>query len=281
MNIENKKQIATILLAVGLGLVATFLTSQYVQNSIDRQTKLLAKEYTQQTAALQKEVELNKKEVEALLQEHESLVKQVQSQPKAVMPATGPVPQPSGEAFSVIMPQGKRAVTIRVDTLSAVGGLINPGDFVDVIATLRIPEEINAEKARAKEVITVLFQNLQVLAVGTLFKPVGGAELYENRQKTNAVNVTLAVSPEEAGLLTFAEANGKLQLSLRSSTEQGNQLLQVASWNTLADYVLDKQGTDLRVPSEEEPFAPAQKAVEEEEETPKSNIQIFRAGKEL
>ena len=199
MNIENKKQIATILLAVGLGLVATFLTSQYVQNSIDRQTKLLAKEYTQQTAVLQKEVELNKKEVEALLQEHESLVKQVQSQPKAVMPATGPVPQPSGEAFSVIMPQGKRAVTIRVDTLSAVGGLINPGDFVDVIATLRIPEEINAEKARAKEVITVLFQNLQVLAVGTLFKPVGGAELYENRQKTNAVNVTLAVSPEEAG----------------------------------------------------------------------------------
>ncbi|MBI5023697.1 MAG: hypothetical protein HZC18_01685 [Candidatus Omnitrophica bacterium] len=54
MNIENKKQIATILLAVGLGLVATFLTSQYVQNNIAQQTKILAKEYTQQTTALQK-----------------------------------------------------------------------------------------------------------------------------------------------------------------------------------------------------------------------------------
>ncbi len=285
MNIENKKQIATILLAVGLGLVATFLTSQYVQNNIAQQTKALAKEYTQQTAALQKEVEINKKQVEALIQKQEMLAKQIQSQPKVAVPADGKGPQQPvpPEAFSVIMPPGKRAVTIQVDTLSAVGGLISPGDFVDVIATLRVPEEINAEKAKTKEVITVLFQSLQVLAVGALFKPAGGTELYENRQKARSVNVTLAVSPEEAALLTFAETNGKLQLSLRSPTEQDRQLLQVASWDTLADYILDKQGTDLRVPAEpqEEPPAPAQKSEEKKEEKPKSNIQIFRAGKEL
>ncbi len=285
MNIENKKQIATILLAVGLGLVATFLTSQYVQNSIDHQTKLLAKEYTQQTAALKQEVELNRKEVEALIQKHQALVQQVQSQPKVVMQAGDkglqqPVPQ---EVFSIVMPPGKRALTIRVDTLSAVGGLISPGDFVDVIADLRIPEELDTEKTKTKEVITVLFQNLQVLAVGTLFKPAGGTELYENRQRANTVNVTLAVSPEEAGLLTFAQANGRLQLSLRSSTEQEHKLLQVASWDTLSNYILDKQGTNLRVPYEEkeEPVAPAQKSEEKREEKPKSNVQIFRAGKEL
>src|SRR3989338_1637946 len=285
MNIENKKQIATILLAVGLGLVATFLTSQYVQNTIDHQTKLLAREYTQQTAALQKEIEINKKQVEAILQKQEMLAKQVQSQPKVVAQAVGKGPQQpvSQEAFSIVMPPGKRAVTIQVDTLSAVGGLISPGDFVDVIASLRVPEEINAEKAKTKEVITVLFQNLQVLAVGVLFKPAGGTELYENRQKSKSVNVTVAVSPEEAALLTFAETNGKLQLSLRSPAEQDRQLLQVASWDTLADYILDKQGTDLRVPTEsqEEPLAPAQKSEEKKERTPKSNIQIFRAGKEL
>ena len=283
MNIENKKQIATILLAIGLGLVATYLTSLYIQNNIVQQTKALAKEYTQQTAALKKEVELNKKEVEALLQKHQALVQQVQSQPKVAAQAgvkgQQPVPQ---EAFSIVMPPGKRALTIQVDMLSAVGGLITPGDFVDVIASLRIPEELNAEKAKTKEVVTVLFQNLQVLAVGALFKPMGGAELYENRQKSRSVNVTLAVSPEEAGLLTFAESNGKLQLTLRSSTEQDRQLLQVASWDTLADYILDKQGTDLRVPTEakEEPAVPAEKS-EKKEEKPKSNIRIFRAGKEL
>lgn len=285
MNIENKKQIATILLAVGLGLVATFLTSQYVENNVTQRVKVLVKEYTQQTAALEKEVALNKREVEALIQKHQALVQQVQSQPKVVVQAGAkgqqqPVPQ---EAFSIVMPPGKRALTIQVDTLSAVGGLISPGDFVDVIATLRIPEELNAEKAKTKEVITVLFQNLQVLAVGALYKPVGGAELYENRQKSKSVNVTLAVSPDEAALLTFAETNGKLQLSLRSPTEQDRQLLQVASWDTLADYILDKQGTDLRVPTEpqKESPAPAQKSEEKKEEKPKSNIQIFRAGKEL
>src|SRR3989338_2051188 len=284
MNIENKKQIATILLAVGLGRAATFLTSQYVQNNIAQQTKLLAKEYTQQTAALQKEVEINKRQVETLLQKQEMLARQVQSQPKVVVQGDkGQQQLVSQEAFSIVMPPGKRAVTIQVDTLSAVGGLISPGDFVDVIASLRVPEEINAEKAKTKEVITVLFQNLQVLAVGVLFKPAGGTELYENRQKSKSVNVTLAVSPEEAALLTFAETNGKLQLSLRSPAEQDRQLLQVASWDTLADYILDKQGTDLRVPTEspEEPLAPAQKSEEKKERTPKSNIQIFRAGKEL
>ncbi len=282
MNIENKKQIATILLAVGLGLVATFLTSQYVQNNIAQQTKLLAKEYTQQTAALKKEMELNKQQLDALVQKHESLVRQVQSQPKVIVQAGAQGQQPvSQDAFSIVMPPGKRALTIQVDTLSAVGGLISPGDFVDVIASLRVPEEINAEKAKTKEVITVLFQNLQVLAVGALFKPAGGTELYENRQKTKSVNVTLAVSPEEAGLLAFAETNGKLQLSLRSPAEQDRKLLQVASWDTLADYILDKQGTDLRVPTEKREEPSAQKSEGKKEEKPKSNIQIFRAGKEL
>ncbi len=284
MNIENKKQIATILLAVGLGLVATFLTSQYVQNNVVHQTKLLAQEYTQQTAALKQEVEINRKEVEALIQKHQALVQQIQSQPQGDASAGRAAPQPvPQDSFSVVLPPGKRAVTIHVDTLSAVGGLITPGDFVDVIASLRVPEEISGERAKAKEVITVLFQSLQVLAVGTLFTPAGGAELYENRQRSGSVNVTLAVSPDEAALMTFAETNGKLQLSLRSSTEQDRKLLQVASWETLADYVLDKQGTNLFVPAEEHevPVAPEQKVDEEKKEKFKPNIQIFRAGKEL
>lgn len=284
MNIENKKQIATILLAVGLGLVATFLTSQYVENNVTQRVKVLAKEYTQQTASLQQEVDLNRKEVEALIRKHQDLVQQVQSQPKVVAQAGDKgqqqvVPQ---EAFSGIMPPGKRAMTIQIDMLSAVGGLITPGDFVDVIATLRVPEESDPEKTKTKEVITVLFQDLQVLAVGALFKSVGGAELYESRQRSMSMNVTLAVSPEEAGLLAFAQSKGKFQLSLRSPKEQGRQLLQVASWNTLSDYILDKQGTDLQVPArDEEPATPAQKPEEKKEEKPKSNIQIFRAGKEL
>ena len=75
MNIENKKQIATILLAVGLGLVAAFLTSQYVKTSIEEQTRALAKEYekqnAQQKAALVKELQARDREVTKKLQDLE------------------------------------------------------------------------------------------------------------------------------------------------------------------------------------------------------------------
>ena len=292
MNIENKKQIATVLLAVGLGLVATFLTGQYIQSAMVRQAKDLAKEYTQQSASLEKELDLTKKDLVALAQKHEALVKQVQSQPKVVVSEAGVVKaqQPVDQnAFSVVMPPGKRALTIRLDTLSAVGGLISPGDFIDIIATLKVPEDkkIVDDKGKTKDVVTVLFQEIQVLAVGTLFKPVGGAELYENRQKVGSLNVTLAVTPEEAGLLTFAESNGKLQLSLRSPAEQGRQSLQIASWETLSNYVLDKQGTELLAPKTPEGSSvekPVEKPATEEPTTENPSgtpIQIFRGGKEL
>ncbi len=279
MNIENKKQFATILLAIGLGLVATFLTSQYIESNIRQQTKSLAKEYTQQTAALQKELELNKRELGALSQKHETLVAQVQSQPKVVVQAAEKGPQTSQEAFSIVMPPGKRAMTVRVETLLAVGGLLSPGDFVDIIAVLRVPEDPETP-AKTKDVTTVLFQNLQILAVGALFQPIGGAAVYETRQNVPSLNITLAVSPEEAGLLTFAQANGKFQLSLRSSTEKDKQMLQVASWDALSDYVLDKQGTELPIPQEAVVEAPSPKS-EIKAEKSKPNIQIFRAGREL
>jgi Flp pilus assembly protein CpaB len=289
MNIENKKQIATVLLAVGLGLVAVFLTSQYVQTTLQQQTKTLVKEYQQQGAAVKKELEITKKELEKLYQRQEALAKQLKEQPKVIIKEEAQVPgKPPIDktVFSVVTPPGKRALTVQIDALSAVGGLTSPGDFVDVIAHLKIPEE-TAEKGKGKvqEVTTVLFQDIQVLAVGTNFMPVGGAELYENQQKARALNVTLAVTPEEAGLLAFVLSNGKIQLSLRSPAgEEGRQHLQVASWGALSDYVLDQQGTELHVPKpkkkesvdEEDP-----KKEEPKEEEMKPKIRIFRGGREL
>jgi Flp pilus assembly protein CpaB len=91
----------------------------------------------------------------------------------------------------------------------------------------------------------------------------------------------LAVSPEEAGLLTFAEARGKLQLSLRSPAETEDKVLQqVASWGSLADFVLENQGTELEVPEVKKKVV-ADEEEKEVEEEPKSNIQIFRGGREL
>jgi len=292
MNIENKKQLATILLAVGLGLVAAMLMSKVVSDKVDQQTKIIAKEYQGRSAALVKEMDVTKRTLDKLTKDHAALAKKVAQQPKVIQQIAPPTPQKKPlvqkTAFSLRTPPGKRALTIMIKTLSAVGGLINPGDYVDIIAHLNLPDEAGKAKKKGKtdRVTTVLFQNIQVLAVGTNFNPQGELPPYEMQQKTASLHVTLAVSPEEAGLLTFAQSRGEFQLSLRSPAETQDKILQqVSSWDALADFVLETQGTELRLPKRKRATIKAGKTekveeVEEEEEA-KPFIQIFRGGREL
>ena len=293
MNIENKKQFATILLAVGLGLIAVLLTSQYVQNKVVQQTEFLAKDFQKKNAVLINELELMKKEVNQVHQEQAALAK-AQQQLRLVasqqeMTPTSPKPAVQMAAFSVRTPPGKRALTISIESLAAVGGLVNPGDFVDILAHLKVPANLEDERAKPETVTTVLFQNIQVLAVGTNFKPLSNEPAYDLQQKTKTLNVTLAVTPEEAGLLTFAEANGTLQLALRAPAEESTQRIQVASWESLSDFVKEKQGTELVVPESKatvksvEKFTP-QKGIDvdvEEDVPAEPKIQIFRGGRAL
>ncbi len=289
MNIENKKQFATLLLAVALGLAAAYLTGMYVKNSVEMQTQSLAEEYKQRNDAVINEVALVKKSLDQMAQKQkrlEQMAAQIPQQLAAQQQAQQQQQQVQQQQeeisktnFSLRTPIGKRAVTLMIDSLSAVGGLIGPGDFVDIIGKLQVPdsEKSNAEK---KEVISVLMQNVQVLAVGVNFTPLSGnVQTYDLQQKTRSLNITLAVDPNEAGLLAFAQANGRLQLSLRAPKENRTSILKVASWDTLSDYVLDRQGTELLVPTKVTNL----EEVEEEENQGevKPFIQIFKQGREL
>ncbi len=287
MNIENKKQFATILLAVGLGLVAAMLMSKVVSDKVDQQTKIISKEYQGRSAALVKEMDATKQVLKKLAKDQAALAQRVAQQPRMMQQQASTAKQPliQQTAFSLRTPPGKRAVTLRINSLYAVGGLVNPGDFVDIIAHLDLPDEDGEVSAKQKpanqRVTTVLFQNIQVLAVGTNFNPTGEVPPYELQQNAKSLNVTLAVSPEEAGLLTFAEARGTLQLSLRSPAETEDKVLQqVASWISLSDFVLENQGTELRIPGKKKTII-VEEDEEEDEEELKSPIQIFRGGREL
>ena len=294
MNIENKKQVATILLAVGLGLVASILMSKVVSDQINEQTKAIAKDYQVKSAVLVKEIEATKKDLRKLAQDYAALTKKVEARPvrTAATQAKAPVQR---TAFSLRTPPGKRAITMSINSLSAVGGLVNPGDYVDIIAHLDLPDEGSKKKVKVKvktkakargkskveekeKLITVLFQNIQVLAVGTNYDPLGAIPPYEEQKNLKDLNVTFAVSPEEAGLLTFAQAHGSLQLTLRSPAETQDRVLQqVASWDALSEFVLERQGTELRIPKKTTPKKVGSKEVKEL----KPFIQIFRGGREL
>lgn len=276
LNLENKKQIAIILLAVGLGLVAAVLTGSHIQSSIQKETTALAKEYEekkiqpliQQIDVLTGEVKnLSERQVALQQKQEQIVVGQVQAQPAA---------QPQASSLALKTPAGKRALTILIDSLSAVGGLINPGDYVDILAHMLVPPPPNTTLASEK-VTAILFQNMQVLAVGTNLQAAAGYQA----QQAGSLNITLAVNPEEAGLLTFAQQQGRLQLILRSPTETETQILQPASWDNLAEYALDKNGMELMVPKSRAVIQPVDAKTQKGPEEIKPYIQIFRGGREL
>ncbi len=279
MNVENRKQIAIIFLAVGLGLVASILTANHVQKSIKEETKALAREYEE-------------KSIQPILQQVDMLTRAVQQldqrqaqmqQQQAVAVAQGKQASAPTEtavsSLAIKTPPGKRALTLLVDSLSAVGGLIGPGDYVDIMAHLTIPPPPNTN-LQPDKLSGILFQNVQVLAVGTNIQSPGA---YETQQQSSVLTITFAVDPEEAGLLVFAQQNGKLQLALRSVDESEAKILQPANWENLAQYSLDKNGLEITVPRSRamiQPIGPGGVFPAASDEI-KPYIQIFRQGKEL
>lgn len=116
--------------------------------------------------------------------------------------------------LAAIIPMEERAVSIPVDTISSVSGLINPGNNVDIIGTFRFPE---AKGDQALDTITLtILQNVRILATGSDFGASGDERGGRSRGYST---VTLALTPKEAELIVFAMQKGKLNLTLRNQEE--------------------------------------------------------------
>jgi len=122
--------------------------------------------------------------------------------------------RPLANTLAGLTPQGKRAVTIGTDVLTAVGGFIRPGDQVDVLWTFQAP---TGEGGRGSELVTVtMFQDVQVLAVDTQMIGTDAEEMGAG----SIAMATLALTPQETELLLFAREQGQVALSLRSALER-------------------------------------------------------------
>jgi pilus assembly protein CpaB len=113
----------------------------------------------------------------------------------------------AGRGLAALIPDGMRAVAVRVDEVVGVAGFIHPDDRVDVIATVKADN--------AQPVAKVILQNVKVLAVG---KELEIEESIRNRAMPVTV-ATLLVSPGESEKLALAAGNSRLLLSLRSWTD--------------------------------------------------------------
>jgi pilus assembly protein CpaB len=114
-------------------------------------------------------------------------------------------------ALPVRLQPGMRAVSIPVDRVKDVSGLVQPGDRVDVIA-IPPPRSNGGPPPRA----ATIFRGIRVLAVGNALE---NPSATPSPEEQTAVTVTLEVTPSQADLLAWADANATLRLALRSPRE--------------------------------------------------------------
>jgi pilus assembly protein CpaB len=113
--------------------------------------------------------------------------------------------------LSQTIPSGMRAMTIAVDKISAVEGLIKPGDSVDIVGTFAMPK---AGGGTMPIVITV-FQGVKVLATDRNISPY--------RISKSAGTITIALKPDDIKNLTYILEWGQVKLVLRAPLDTGQE----------------------------------------------------------
>ncbi|MDP2948275.1 MAG: Flp pilus assembly protein CpaB [Chloroflexota bacterium] len=167
--------------------------------------------------------------------------------------AAGGIAVPKGEKLplSYIVPEGKRAMSIKVEQVISAGGLVLPGDFVDVIMVANIKSDLPPPLDESHLAMTIL-QNVEVLAVDQEVSEVvpegsgegsasdGGDGSVAQRvpieradPNPEATTVTLLVTPAQAQTLAMADEKATLRLALRSFGDE-----QQASVDAMSDFEL-------------------------------------------
>lgn len=115
--------------------------------------------------------------------------------------------------LSSLVRNGMRAITIQADQSATFGGLVRPGDRVDVLLTLTRPSSTPSLTLEEDRVTIALLQNLLVLAAG---QDTGAIQrTTTTRSPTQMNDVTLSTTVEQAQLLAFSQQRGRLTLLLR------------------------------------------------------------------
>lgn len=151
--------------------------------------------------------------------------------------------QDANTKLSGLTPTGKRAITVMVDSIAGLAGMIKPGDYVDVLSTLPLPVRSADGKQSTTPVTFPLFQNILVLAVGqeTAATPIPlpkDSRYKKDTEVKESLAITLALNPQEANIIAFAQEQGKIRLILRSPTDVQVQPVAPASWDTVLQYVM-------------------------------------------
>jgi len=113
-------------------------------------------------------------------------------------------PKGSKGGLSSIIPEGKRAITVKVNEVIAVAGFALPGSYVDIL--------VNGKDANKRTFSRTVLSRVKVLAVDQVTSG--------DPDKPKVVNaVTLELTPNESEKLDLARNIGRLSLILRNELD--------------------------------------------------------------
>lgn len=112
-----------------------------------------------------------------------------------------------GGGLPIVIPEGMRGVSVKVDEVIGVAGFVLPGTRVDVLVT------INPQNERDEATTRVILQNVTVLTAGQTIQRDA-----EGTPQTVTV-ITLLVTPEQSEELTLAATEGRIHLALRNTLD--------------------------------------------------------------
>ena len=127
----------------------------------------------------------------------------------------------TNQGLAYAIPKGKRAVSIAINEVSGVTGLVMPGDKVDIVVTLDLSGVTQTG---------YILQGIPVLAVGR--KLDAQAETWAKREGMEST-FTLAVTPKEAQPLVLASERGSIRLLLRPPVDDSKANLMDLRLNDL------------------------------------------------
>ncbi|HLZ70733.1 MAG TPA: Flp pilus assembly protein CpaB [Dehalococcoidia bacterium] len=142
---------------------------------------------------------------------------------------------PKELGFTGTVPPGLRAASIQVTEVASVGGLVQPGDLVDVIGVFQVNDNGTSGAPLGKSdaskpthmIAATILQSATVLAVAQASEngstqPSSG-KVAAGKTQAEAKTVTLAVSPQDAERLALADTIGSLRLSAHRFDESDGQ----------------------------------------------------------
>ena len=111
--------------------------------------------------------------------------------------------------LAAVLTPGRRAVSVPVNATTGISGFVFPGDWVDVVLTVRMRSKDENGQSETRFFSETLLTDIRVLAIDQKVEN-------EDGTVTVAKTATLEVEPKQAEIVAISLEMGSLSLSLHS-----------------------------------------------------------------